>query len=312
MRYRLLGTTGLEISEITLGTVELGMDYGFQGTSHYRKPEERDSIALIHQALDEGINLIDTAPVYGSSEELIGKALRERSHRPYIATKVTIPPQNDPTQDVLASLSQSIDTSLKALHVETIDLLQIHNTTSEVLGQEEIVDFLERARHQGKMRFIGASTYYQGVSLQAIEEDWIDCLQVPFNILNQSMVWQVIPGAARRGKGILARSAFLRGLLTSQMEQAPELMAPLKRMAIAALQELNGEVDSLSEGALRFCLSFPGICSVLIGVRSREELESNLAAAERGVLPADCLANLRSYSMEAEPLTNTANWKEVM
>lgn len=312
MRYRQLGTTGLEVSEISLGTVELGMDYGFQGTSHYRKPDEQSAIALIHRAVDEGINLIDTAPVYGNSEELIGKALRGRSRRPYIATKVTIPDQPDSTQDLSIAISRSIDASLKLLRVETIDLLQIHNTTLEVLDQEEILGSLDHARRQGKIRFIGASAYDEEVSLRAIEEKRIHSLQVPFNLLNQAMARQTFPAALKRGKGVLVRSAFLRGLLTSQMDQAPEAMASLKTTAIAALQELRGEVASLSEAALRFCLSFPGICTVLIGMRSPEELGSNLAAAEKGALPPDCVEQLRKYSVETEPLANPANWQNSM
>jgi len=308
MRYRPLGTTGLKVSEISLGTVELGMDYGFQGTGHYRKPDERSAIALIHQAIDEGINLIDTAPVYGNSEELIGKALKGRGSRPYIATKVTIPEHRNREQDIPTAISRSIDASLKALQVDVIDLLQIHNMTMEMLDRGEVVGLLERARRQGKICLIGASIYEEDISLRAIDDQRIHSVQVPFNLLNQEMAKRIFPGAANRGIGVLARSAFLRGLLTSQIDQAPDAMALLKATALAALEEMKGEVSNLSEAALRFCLSVPNISTILIGTRSGDELTSNLAAADKGALAPGWLERLRKYSVEREPLANPANW----
>ena len=88
MRYRSLGDTGLKVSEISLGTAEIGLDYGFKGNAHYGKPDVKESIRLLHTALDHGINLIDTARVYGNSEEIIGQALEGMTSPPYIASKV--------------------------------------------------------------------------------------------------------------------------------------------------------------------------------------------------------------------------------
>ena len=263
---------------------------------------------MIHQAIDEGINLIDTAPVYGNSEELIGKALKGRSSRPYIATKVTIPEHPNREQDLATAIGRSIDASLKALQVDVIDLLQIHNTTMEMLDQGEVVGSLERARLQGKICLIGASIYEEDISLRAIDDERIHSVQVPFNLLNQGMAKRIFPGAANRGKGVLVRSAFLRGLLTSQIDQAPDAMALLKATALAALEEMKGEVSNLSEAALRFCLSVQNISTILIGTRSGDELASNLAAAEKGVLAPGWLERLRKYSVEEEPLANPANW----
>src|SRR5258706_10316303 len=90
MRYRPLGDTGLNVSEISLGTVQMGMDYGFKSNSDYGKPDVKESIRLLHAALDQGINLIDTARSYGDSEEIIGKAVEGMSCPPYISSKVLL------------------------------------------------------------------------------------------------------------------------------------------------------------------------------------------------------------------------------
>jgi aryl-alcohol dehydrogenase-like predicted oxidoreductase len=288
------------------------MDYGFLQTGNYRKPDEKGAIALIHQALDEGINLIDTAPVYGTSEQLIGKALKGHRRRAYLATKITIPPAVQPFAKTAAQLADSIDSSLQALGVETIDLLQIHNKLLEVLANEEFLKFLDRARAQGKIRFLGASTYQEDETMPTLGKARIDALQVPFNILNQSMARRVFREAPERGKGLLVRSAFLRGLLTSQIDDAPASLAPLKKMALAAMEEMKPEVESLSEGALRYCLSFPAVATVLVGMRSRAELAANVAAADKGALSGECIARLSRYSMEWELLSNPANWTEVV
>src|SRR5215831_18533046 len=101
MKYRLLGNTGLEVSEIALGTVELGMNYGFRGSTRYQQPEPQEAIRVLHRAVEAGVNLIDTAPSYGAAEELIGEAFSGKSERPYIASKVMIP------LDKLESLNSS-------------------------------------------------------------------------------------------------------------------------------------------------------------------------------------------------------------
>src|SRR3972149_1325200 len=91
MEYRSLGRTGMSVSRITLGTAELGLDYGFRGTDHFIRPEAQEAERIVRLAVELGINLIDTAPIYGDAEEIIGRALRGMRLRPHIASKVAIP-----------------------------------------------------------------------------------------------------------------------------------------------------------------------------------------------------------------------------
>ena len=314
MRYRSLGDTGLKVSEISLGTAEIGLDYGFKGNAHYGKPDVKESIRLLHTALDHGVNLIDTARAYGNSEEIIGQALEGMTSPPYIVSKVFL--SKDAVQKTFSALheeiSSSIDSSLRALKLETVDLLLIHNTALEHLRHEEILACLKEAQQQGKVRFLGASCYGEEAPLAVLNETSFRALQVPFNLLDQKMNLRVFPGAAAQRVGIFVRSAYLRGVLTGQLHSIPERLAPLKSRAVQALAVLNDEVSSLAEAALRFCLSLNAVSSVVIGVKTVAELEANLADASRGILPEGLMPQLQALSFGDDPIVDTRNWQDLI
>jgi 1-deoxyxylulose-5-phosphate synthase len=315
MNYRFLGRTGLEVSEIALGTVELGMDYGFRGSAHYQKPPTQEAVRILHQAIESGINLIDTARVYGPSEQIIGEAFKDMSHRPYIAGKVLVPERGQQftasgrrTEEVL----KSIETSLKALQVDTIDLMLIHNATRQSLADEEMLSCLDLAREQGKIRFLGASTYKREDSLEVLKNGRFEVLEVPLNVLDQRMVAEVLPEASQRGVGVLARSAFLRGVLTPQIETLPERLNPLREAAFAALKTVGAPKANITDMALRFCLGFSEVSTVIICVRSSAELQSNLAAAIRGPYPPETRKELRRVSVADEKLIDPSYWQDLI
>jgi len=117
-----------------------------------------------------------------------------------------------------------------------------------------------------------------------MKNDIFRVLQVPFNVLDQILSEEIFPDAARQGVGIFIRSAFLKGVLTSQINTiVPVQLSPLREAALSALEYLDEEVSNLAEVALHFCLSFGEILSIIIGVRSIDELETNLAALDKGL-----------------------------
>jgi aryl-alcohol dehydrogenase-like predicted oxidoreductase len=314
MRYRSLGDTGLKVSEISLGTAELGLDYGFKGNAHYTKPDVKESVRLLHAALDHGINLIDTARVYGNGEEIIGQALEGMTSPPYIASKVFLSKDavEKPVSALHDEIFSSIEASLKALRLEALDLLLIHNTALKHLQRGEILACLEEAQQQGKVRFLGASCYGEETPMAALKESSFRVLQVPFNLLDQTMNHQVFPGAAAQKVGILVRSAYLRGVLTNQVHSIPERLAPLRSRALQALGVLEREVKSLAEAALRFCLSLSAVSSVVIGVKSVAELEANLADASQGILPEELLPPLQALSFGGDAIVDPRNWQDLI
>lgn len=315
MKHRQLGSTGMQISELTLGTVELGVDYGFRGSTHARKPDLSEAGHVIHRAMELGINFIDTARAYGISEEIIGAALAEVRQRPYVATKVLIPLDQISqltAGDLQELITESVEASLKALRIETIDLLQVHHTTSEVLRNDDILKGLEKLRQDGKVRFLGVSLNGEAMALEALTNPLFRTIQVPFNLLDQKMAERVFPAAEKEGVGILVRSVFLRGVLTPQLEEIPSRLAPLKEKAYGVLAALGAPKASLAQVALRFCLSFPQISSVIVGVRSAAELEANVSAAEEGLMPNKVVQKLQAFSTNDETLVSPDYWQDLI
>ena len=313
MEYQQLGNTGLRVSRVALGTVELGMDYGFRGSAHYRRPDLSEAIGIVHRAMDLGINLIDTARGYGTSEEVIGKALKSRPGDVVLASKVAIP------ADVIAEprrvhevILGSIEASLTALQLETIDLLQIHNLTPAILSNDEVWRALEDAQKAGKFRLLGGSSYGEEVPLAALENERLRSLQVPFNVLDRRVMPRVFPGAVKKRVGILVRSAFLRGVLTSQVDSVPARLALVRDAALRIFAQARHTVQSLSEMALRFCLSQDEVSSVIIGVRSVQELEVNVADAGKGALSRELVDQLCQVSVPDERLLEPQNWQDLI
>ena len=314
MRYRPLGDTGLKVSEISLGTAEIGLDYGFRGNAQYGKPDAKESIRLLHTALDHGINLIDTARVYGNSEEIIGQAFEGMSFPPYISSKVLLSKEAPQKTDsaLREEIFGSIEASLRALRLEALDLLLIHNTSLEHLQSPGILACLEEAKQQGKVRFVGASCYGVEVPLAVLEQPLFRVLQAPFNLLDQKMNREGFPSAAAHNVGVVVRSAYLRGVLTQQVHSIPERLAPLRPRALQALNLLGHEVSSLAEAALRFSLSLSAVSSVLIGVKTVAELEANLADASQGVLPDEFMPQLQALSFGDDPIVDPRNWQDLI
>ena len=312
MQYRMLGDTGLRISSISLGTAELGMDYGFRGATNGARPDLKEGIRLIHKALDAGINCLDTAPSYGNSEIVIGEALKQTSVTPTIVSKVLLPNISDNGTTNSKEISSSIESSLQSLGIETLDILLIHNTSVKALKSEEVRTALQDAKQQGKVRFIGASCYADDLPAEVLSYPDFRVMQVPFNLLDQKMAAGFFQAALTNGIGVFARSIYLRGVLTPQVNCLPERLLPLKAAAFKALEIAGDEVRGLSELALRFSLSFSGVSSVLIGVKNVSELESNLADAERGVLSAELLTQLRTVDLGVSPMVDTRTWQDVI
>jgi len=310
LEYRQLGDTGLCVSRIALGTVELGMDYGFRGLDRYQRPDPSAAIKIVHRALDLGINLIDTARAYGTSEALIGKALSERPANVVVASKVAVPEDTPAEPNRLReAISSSIEASLRSLQIETIDLMQIHNFALSTPKSDGVWRALEDARQAGKIRFLGASCYGEEAPLTALNDDHINTLQVPFNVLDRRVLPRVFPGAVRRSVGILTRSAFLRGVLTIHVNSVPEQLAPVRQAALRVLAVAREAGQSISETALRFCLSFDEVSSVIVGVRSVRELESNVADGDKGALATEVIEQLRQVTVLDDSLLDPINWR---
>ncbi len=313
MRYRTLGRTGLVVSALALGTVELGLDYGIVAPGAFGKPGEADAIRLVHAALDAGITFVDTARAYGTSEQVLGKALRGRRSAVVLASKAHLAPDNGaPLGEAVlrAQLRHSLDESLHQLQTDYLDLWQIHSVDAALLAQISVVaEVFAEARAAGKVRFVGGSTYGAELPLAALATGVFDMLQVTYSVLDQRLAERVFPAAAEQGVGVLARSILLKGALTDRSDFLPERLAPLRERArvFRTLVEESGLGLSPVQAAIAFGLAQPQIHAVLIGVRSEWELHEDLGALAVA-LPDDLLAKLRALRLDDDALLNPSTW----
>jgi len=311
MHYQILGRTGLKVSAVSVGTVALGIDaYGIEVPAEFGRPEENRVIKLLRQAVDQGINLFDTAPAYGVSEHLLGQALAGR--QAYVATKVAIPRdsrgQLETGPPLERALVRSLDNSLRNLKREVLDIVQIHNATVEVILRGEMAQILLEARDQGKIRCLGASVYTEQEALGVVQAGCFEVLQVPYNLLDQGMAARVFPSAARQGVGIMVRSAFLKGVLSAKAQWLPPELARLRQAAESLREALALPWETLPETALRFCLSSPQVATVLVGLRTGKELQQALQAAALGPLPEMILARTPGLALHDPHLVNPSYW----
>lgn len=310
LEQRTLGRSGLRVSALALGTVELGMTYGIPSAGHgVSQPDRSSAVRLLRDAIDAGITLFDTAPAYGTSETVLGEGLDGADC--VIATKVTPPPDTDAARmtdaEIALSVHGSLERSRTLLRRSTLDIAQIHNATIHTIRRGAVAAALVEARDRGLVRAIGASVYSEAEALAALDAGVYDMLQVPYSILDQRMAARVFPASRAAGVGIITRSALLKGALTPRAESLPSTLAPIRAASFRA-RDYFGSWDALIVAAMRFCLVPDAVSSVLIGAGTSAELRTAAAAVALGPLPADEMLALRTYSLTDESMYNPARW----
>ena len=310
MQYANLGRTNLRLSALGLGTVQLGMAYGWD---QQPPPPDHRAIGLIRRALDLGINYIDTAAAYGRSESLVGRACAGRTRRPVIATKLSI---RDPSstrlltgQALRQSVEQALHQSLQTLGAEVLDLVQLHSLNAR-FATPELLDLLAHYCQRGWVRHWGVTTYGEEAPLDALDHPELICaLQIPYSALDRQMERKVFPRARAQGTGIVLRSIFLQGVLSHRLDSLPASLASLSPLAAPLLRLARDAGMELAELALRFAAFAPGAHSTIFGTTSVSELEANIRAVEAGPLPLDLVAAVRAIAVADSTLLNPGNWR---
>ena len=311
----------MTVSALALGTVAIGVDYGIAEPGGFGRPDENDAVRLVREALDRGVTLIDTAPAYGESERIVGRAAG-RDPRAIIATKVApshaAPSHAAPSHPAPSHLAPShlglqirtsLESSLRALNRDVLDIVQIHNATRAMLDEGEVTDTLLDAQRNGLVRVIGASVYGEDAAMAVIESGVFGVLQIALNVLDQRMMQHVLPAATAAGIGIIVRSAFLKGALTPKAQWLPDPLGPLRDAAARARDLLaDGRWDRLPEAAMRFCLSVPGVGSVLTGARIVAELDEALAAEVAPPFDWSTLSRTEALALTDDRLLNPSYW----
>lgn len=308
MKYLNLGQTDLKVSQIALGTAELGMDYGIRVQSETLRPTEAEAERLLHEALDLGVNLIDTARLYGDSEAIIGTVLKKRRREFVLASKVASFSEEDLHGDALrVKVAASVEESLRALQTDVIDLMQIHSAPLSVIQRGEMLDILRDLQKQGSIRHVGATVYAESAEA-ALRQGLYDCLQIAYNALDREPETFVLPSATQQKVGIVVRSVLLKGALTYRSGFLPDGLSEL-RIASSRLHRLAEAAGmTLPELAYRYVLSHPGDLIALVGTARLSELEAAIRYAERGPLPDDLLAGIRAIDIRDRAQLNPGNW----
>jgi aryl-alcohol dehydrogenase-like predicted oxidoreductase len=316
MRHRIFGRTGWRVSEIGYGAWPIG------GGMWEEVPAARAREAL-HAALDAGVDFFDTALTYGMglSERLVGEVLREAGARERVRVATKVPPLSRiwpaspevPLRDAYPAhwIRECAEQSLDNLDIGPIDLLQLHTWTDAWTDEPEWYDALSALRDEGKIRAFGVSVndHDPASALRVTRSGKIDSIQVIYNIFDQSPAAELFPAAAEAGVGVIARVPLDEGSLAGKYTREtvfPEGDFRASYFAGERLGETVERVDrlrpilerpgqSLAQGALRFCLSDPAVCTVIVGSTNPEHVRQNAEASALGRLDAETLDALSSH-----------------
>ncbi|MGD0093900.1 MAG: aldo/keto reductase [Planctomycetota bacterium] len=297
MKKRVLGKTGLEVTELSLGGLfvsKIGAQFD-------------EARAAVKRALALGVNYVDTAPGYADSEQVLGRILEDESAPLIISTKLGGRPQPFEPQNK-DCLLKSVEESLRLLKGRRIDILMIHepdrpgqyNWWSDLANfYGPVLEVLEALKKDGTIRFTGLGGTSAYEMPRIMEKRHFDVVLTAFNY---SLLWreaaqEILPLAARLNMGIVIGSPLQQGALARRYDEAvnhgaPWLSLPRRRQYQALYAFLDELGMPLAEAGLRFVLSNPHVSCALMGARSAKEVEENVAAVEKGPLPQDVLKRL--------------------
>ncbi|OGM05217.1 aldo/keto reductase [Candidatus Woesebacteria bacterium RIFCSPHIGHO2_01_FULL_39_32] len=329
MKYRILGKTGLKISEVGMGTWQLaGQPWGWD------PPDEKESLRALYRFVELGGNFIDTAWVYGrttaykklglhSSEELIGEFLKESKLRDNVIIATKIPPKNRkwpawkgiPISKVFPDryIERYVDSSLRNLKADTIDLMQFHVWQDDFAKEEGWKKTIEKITKSGKVKFWGISIndYQPSNCIKTLDTGLIQTIQLIFNIFHQKPIKKLFPYAKKQNIGLIVRVPLDEGGLTGRLTLNSKFKDPMRSIyfrkdrlikvveRVKKLEKLlNGEAKTIPELALRFVLSFSEISSVIPGTRKVKYVEANTSVSDGRNLSRELINGLKKHSWE--------------
>ncbi len=309
MNFRRLGRTNLQVSTISLGTVEIGMDYGISAAGDAIQPSEANASRLLNHAIDCGINFIDTARAYGESENIIGRALKSRRNEYLLASKLNssyyLGLEGQALRD---GVERSVRESLNALQTDTIDVMYIHDASLDVIRCGEVVEVLMGLQQAGYIRFVGASTSYEAESLAAIADGRYDCIQIAYNLLDRFSEMRVLPTAHEKDVGVVARSVLLKGVLTERYRFLPEELGELKSSVELISALVGTDPERLPEFAYRYVLGNHFVTTALVGTGRLSELQEIVRYADAGPLADEIIGRISEVTVKDRDLLLPWNW----
>jgi aryl-alcohol dehydrogenase-like predicted oxidoreductase len=322
MRYRPLGRTGWKISEVSFGAWAIGGEWG--------KVSDEDAIASLSKAIECGVNLIDTADVYGDgrSERLVGRLKKHRREEVFVATKAGRRLAEQTVEGYSRkNLTSWIEDSLRNLSTDSLDLLQLHCPPTALYDRADIFGILDDLARAGKIRYYGVSVEKVEEALKAIQYPNVQTVQIIFNCFRQRPAEEFFAQAKQRQVGILARVPLASGLLTGKLRPDSTFPADDHRNfnrhgesfdvgetfsgvdyntgleAVEELRKLLPAGVSMSEFALRWILMFDAVSCAIPGGKRAEQVAENCYASDLPPLTDEAMAAVRRvYGQEIRSL----------
>ena len=312
MKYRTLGRTGWNISEISFGAWAIGGTWG--------RVDDNDSLKALHKALDLGVNFIDTADVYGDghSEQLIAKLRKERKEKFYVATKAGRRLNPHVAEGYNRSnLTSFIERSLKNLDTEAIDLLQLHCPPTQVYYMPEVFGVLDDLVKVGKLHYYGVSVEKVEEALKAIEYPNVQSAQIIFNMFRHRPAELFFEQAKKRKVGILARVPLASGMLTGKLRSDSTFESDDHRqfnrngeafdrgetfsgvdynISLKAVEELKSicpDGMNLAQFALRWILMFDAVSCTIPGAKRVDQVEENISASNAAPFSEETMVEVK-------------------
>lgn len=307
MEYRALGRTGWKVSAISMGTWAMGSLWG--------KVDDSESFAALNRALDLGINFFDTSDAYGS-EHLLGRLRKSRREPFHIATKMGMGVNPDPRGYTRRNLSAFVESSLRQLQVERIELMQLHCPPIAVYNAE-VFGILDDLVKQGKIEFYGVSVERIEEAQRAIQFPGVQTVQMVFNMLRQRPTEEFFPAARARQVGIIARVPLASGLLSGRMTSATKFGRDDHRsfnregaafdrgetfagvdyeLGLRVVEQLRPLVPAgatMAQMALRWILMFDAVSCAIPGAKRPSQAEDNTRAVGLPALPDVTMQRIR-------------------
>ena len=295
MEKRQFGSTGLQVSVLGFGGAEIGMEGASEG----------DVQRLLNAALDAGLNVIDTAECYGTSEELIGKTVSHRRGDYHLFTKVGHPHGMESATNLTPdSILESIQRSLRLLKTDLLEIVHLHSCSEAVLKKGDAITALQTARERGYTRFIGYSG--DGTAARyAIETGAFDSLQTSVSVADQEAIDLTIPRAREKEMGIIAKRPIANAAWKTghkpENSYAHEYWERLRKLDFEFLE--TAEAAKSFSTALRFTLTVPGVHVAIVGTKKPERWQENARLLEAGPLPAADFDAIRERWEDVAPKT---------
>ena len=322
MENRKITRLGREVSVVGLGCWQLGADWG--------EVDEKDALAVLHAAADNGVTFFDTADVYGDgrSERLVGRFLAERGDV-FVATKMGRRVEQVPENYVAANFREWNDRSRRNLGVDTLDLVQLHCPPTPVYSSDAVYDALDAMVDEGRIKAYGVSVETCEEALTALARPHVASVQIILNCLRLKPLERVLPAAAEAGAGIIARVPLASGLLSGRYTAETKFGENDHRnynrhgeafdvgetfsgvpynTGLEAVERLRGLVPAgrtLAQFALRWIVDQPGVSTVIPGARNASQASANTEAASLPPLSPEALAGVReTYDELIRPLVH--------